>query len=116
MFNAAVIPARCNNRSLYGMTVEESPSCDWVRVWAFPMTERQMSHEGYGNASIQGSLDATEAYPGCPYCKGKGFVECYSCGKITCYHGESSLVCAWCGTTMSSFYTGSRFDQSGGAL
>ncbi len=116
MINAAVIPARCSDRRLFGMTVEETPEHDWVRVWAFPMTERMLQHEGYEKTSIRGSLNATPYYPGCPYCKTKGFVECGFCKKITCYHEESFLICAWCGKKLTNMLVSNSFDQSIGAF
>jgi hypothetical protein len=98
------------------MRVEKRGS-DWVRTWAFKIDEARAKHEGYDTVRINGSLDAAEGYPGCPYCGEAGFALCH-CGKMNCSsgfdvnsRGESELTCNWCGAT-GTYSNSDNFDVS----
>lgn len=111
---AQIILSKCpKSNKLYGMRVEKRND-DWVRTWAFPLSESQASHEGYNKNVISGSLDAVDNYPGCPYCEAFGFVvHGINCGKMSCYHGEESMKCEWCGEIMLGISEVSSFEVSG---
>lgn len=46
---------------------------DWYRTWAFPLNEKNVSHEGDNQTRIHGSLKTIDGYPGCPHCGAKAF-------------------------------------------
>ena len=111
---ATVITMRCTRgKRPYGVRVQKTGG-DWVRTWAYEMTEAQMKHEGYDQTSVNGSLSVTSEYPGCPHCGTMGFVQCGRCHKMTCYNGETALTCQWCGTMMDNLVSADRFDVEGG--
>jgi hypothetical protein len=103
--NANVMLARCAvHKKLFGIRIEERGD-DWVRTWAFPIDETRAKHEGFDKTEIEGSLDPTPEYPGCPYCKNVFLLQC-TCGKMICCErkssdenaeGEYSVTCEWCG-------------------
>jgi len=112
---AEVVVARCpKNKKTYGVRVEQRER-DWVRTWAFPIDEEKAKHEGFDSNTISGSMNATEEYPGCPYCKTKGFVLCGKCKKMGCDSGivEGIYTCPWCGNS-GTVYGAEKFDVSGG--
>ena len=112
---AAVLVAKCpKHKLLYGIRTQKMNDGDWWRTWAFPIDEKRARREGYDQTIVQGSLNCTEDYPGCPYCKKTGFYECGSCHKIVCYSGESQVVCPWCGSLCENFIDTDSFNFSGG--
>lgn len=115
---ASVILAKCSkNRGMYGVRIQRMEDGDWWRTWAFPIEERRARNEGYGCEAVRGNLRATGDYPGCPYCGSKGFVQCNTCHKITCWEGEHSKDCQWCGTRMENITPASDpFTVSGGDI
>jgi hypothetical protein len=101
--NATVVLARCSKtKNCFGIRVEQRGK-EWVRTWAFPIDERKAKREGFdaNKVNLSGQDDA---YPGCPYCKDRGFAKC-SCDKIGCLGGlqkKGELMeypCPWCGQT-----------------
>lgn len=87
---------------------------DWWRTWAFKMKPQSATREGYDKTMVQGNLNAVEEYPGCPYCGTFGFVQCGSCQKISCWNGETSLICPWCGQHMDNIVAATdKFSVSG---
>lgn len=100
---ASILLVKCpNNRKTFGVRIQKMNDGDWWRTWAFKLNETQAKSEGYDRTQAVGNLYSTEDYPGCPYCGTDGFVQCHNCHKISCWHGESSLKCAWCGETMNN--------------
>jgi len=88
---------------------------DWWRTWAFKIKPQHAKSEGYDKTQVQGNLNSTEEYPGCPHCGTKGFVQCGKCQKISCWNGETSLVCSWCGNKMESIVSSTeKFSVTGG--
>jgi transcription elongation factor Elf1 len=78
------------------MRIEEC-NHDWVRTWAFKISERKATHEGYEKAKSSGSMQPTPEYPGCPYCGSMDIAQC-ACGKLFCWTDETNTaVCPWCG-------------------
>ncbi len=111
---ANILLCKCSKESqMYGVRVQKMQDGDWWRTWAFKIKPRNAKSEGYDAVPIQGSLNQTKEYPGCPYCGTSGFVQCGQCNKITCYKGESSLICSWCGRKLENFVTEEKFDVSG---
>ena len=94
---ASVTLAKCpRSKDLYGMRIEEREN-DWVRTWAFKISEQKAKHEGYESEKKSGSMQPTPEYPGCPYCGAMGIAQC-SCGKLFCWRSETgTAVCPWCG-------------------
>ena len=114
MNNLSIILCRCpGNKKLFGIRAQQTPEGDWLRTWAFPISESDAKAEGYDRSRIQGSLSHTAEYPGCPYCGNTGFVICVNCKKMSCYNQEE-IDCPWCGTHMSSFTIAERFDVMAG--
>ena len=113
---ATVILAKCSKaKRTYGIRIQKMEDGDWHRTWAFPVDEKRACNEHYDETSVQGNLRATEKYPGCPYCGTKGFVQCGSCHKISCWNGESRMTCPWCGNDMVDIAPATKkFDVSGG--
>lgn len=99
---ANVILIKCGQaKKTFGVRIQKMKDGDWARTWAFRINDTQAQSEGYDKNQIQGSLYATEEYPGCPYCKTDYFVQCSHCNKISCYSGGEIATCAWCGRTLS---------------
>ena len=111
---ANVIMCRCGKCSkVYGIRVERMADGDWYRTWAFKLSEKSAGREGFDKTPIRGNLNATLEYPGCPYCGTIGFVQCGYCGRISCWNGESSLNCSWCGKLMENIVDANeKFDVS----
>ncbi len=95
---ANILLAKCpRSHSTFGMRVEKRGG-DWVRTWAFKIKEESAVKEGFDKTKIEGSFDAVDEYPGCPYCGSYGFIVCGRCGKISCYSGDGRTAeCEWCG-------------------
>lgn len=114
---ANVLLCKCNKTSrMYGVRVQKMKDGDWWRTWAFKIKPANARSEGYDATPIQGSLNVTAEYPGCPYCGTLGFVQCGVCKKITCHNGEESLTCQWCGRKLENFVTAEKFDVDGGGF
>jgi hypothetical protein len=78
------------------MRIEERNN-DWVRTWAFKISENKAMNEGYESVKGSGSMQKTPEYPGCPYCGSFSIAQC-SCGKLFCWSSRSNAVsCPWCG-------------------
>ena len=113
---AVIIMQKCSKKkAMFGVRVEKMSDGDWWRTWAFPMKETQARNEGYDKNSVRGNMYATEDFPGCPYCESTGFVQCGICKKLTCWNGESSMDCGWCGKKMNNIVVSKDgFELSGG--
>lgn len=100
MINVVIVMARCSRDKLsFGIRLEEKSPRQWTADWAFAVKETLAKKEGYGRNEIRGAFLLDGAYPGCPYCKVKGFVKC-GCGKVACWDSERTTVtCPWCGDT-----------------
>ena len=110
---AKVILSRCKDKKhLFGMRVQEHNG-DWVRTWAFPIQEETALQEGFDKVQIQGKLNVTDEYPGCPFCGSKEFFVCGKCKKINCYYGEEITTCRWCGSSADT-KGADNFDVTGG--
>lgn len=97
---ANVIIAKCRHSKMpFGIRIERRPDAVWYCNWAFPITERGASNEGYGDTMISGQMALDEDYPGCPYCRADAWFSCGKCGKLTCYGGEERVTCAWCSSS-----------------
>jgi len=100
--NAKVILARCSqNRACFGIRIEQRGH-EWVRTWSFPLDENKARREGYNAASTVTMSGIDDNYPGCPFCKNIGIVQC-ACDKIGCggggrdYGNYAEYSCPWCG-------------------
>ena len=116
--NAKVIMSRCSkNKKSFGIRIEERGR-DWVRTWAFPIDERKATREGFAANTVTGSMNADDAFPGCPHCGSVGFVQC-GCGKISCDGGVinrgnyADFTCPWCNEKIS-LQAANSFDVAGG--
>lgn len=109
---ATVVLCRCpEGKKTYGVRFEKIQAGRWKYTWAFPLREVSAKREGYDDITVDGSIEADQTYPGCPYCGTGGFVIC-GCGKLTCFIGEGEQYsCAWCGALFDHLtaYDGSGF-------
>ena len=111
---ANIVLFKCSReKKYYGVRVQKVDG-DWVRTWAFKISEKNAKAEGYDVQPIRGNLYSTDEYPGCPYCSLKSFVQCNKCGKISCWGGETTLICPWCESRMQNIAsTSEEFDVDG---
>lgn len=94
---AFVITAICSRtQRMYGITIDKIPSGHSL-IWAFPLTKKQASNEGFVSTSICGNIETDVNYPGCPHCGTKQFYVCNNCKSVVCYHGEKQVKCPTCG-------------------
>ncbi len=116
--DATILMIHCYNQNrVFGARTERMRDGDWWRTWAFPISERIAHAEGYDKTPVRGNLYCTEEYPGCPYCGSKGFVHCNKCHKLTCWNGETKMVCPWCNNNMDNIVTATEeFDLTGGSM
>jgi len=112
---ASVALAKCpRSNGLYGMRIEEREN-DWVRTWAFKISEQKAKHEGYESAKKSGSMKPMPEYPGCPYCGAMDIAQC-SCGKLFCWRSETNTAtCPWCGQK-GEYHTVKSLDVEGKGL
>lgn len=114
VLEANVVAAKCRNaRKMYGIRIEKRTDKTWYCTWAFPISEKGASNEGYGTTMISGRVDLDTEYPGCPYCGSTGWVSCGKCGKLTCWGDETKFKCTWCGNT-GTVTASDTFDLTGG--
>lgn len=101
---ANILLFKCSKANqMYGVRIQKMKDGDWWRTWAFKIKPHNAKSEGFDRTPVQGNLNETEEYPGCPYCGTHRFVQCGKCEKISCWNGEMSLVCPWCGVRMENF-------------
>ena len=110
---ATVVVARCRKtKEPFGIRIEKKDDGAWHCTWAFKTTDKLLSRESYEeNVEVSGQILLDPEYPGCPYCGAAGWCNC-SCNKLTCWDGESSVTCAWCGE-VSEVGAASDFDLEG---
>lgn len=86
-------------KKIIGVRIQKTEDNNWIRTWAFKINDKKAINEGYDKTNVQGSLAATNDYPGCPYCGTRGFFKCGICGKINCFNNEEVVTCNWCGNS-----------------
>jgi len=105
----------CKHNKIFGIRVEKREN-DWIRTWAFRISESSAAREGFDRTKITGSLQASSEFPGCPHCGAHGLFLC-ACGKISCFDGESkSVLCYWCDTKVDNLSYSKSLNVSAGAL
>lgn len=116
--DATIIMIHCSKQhKAFAARAEKKSDGDWWRTYAFPISERIAHAEGYDQTPVRGNLYCTENYPGCPYCGSMNFVHCNKCHKLTCWHGESKMICPWCGNHMDNIVTATdKFELTGGSM
>ena len=57
MKQAKIMIGRCNDKRPFAIRVEYENN-DWVRTWAFELSERMLKNERYGEEKITGSFYA----------------------------------------------------------
>ena len=55
MKQAKIMIGRCNDKRPFAIRVEYKNN-DWVRTWAFALSERMLKNERYGEEKITGSF------------------------------------------------------------
>jgi hypothetical protein len=111
---ASVYISKCNTSGKMWATRVERMGNEWVRTWAFPISEEIAKGEGFDKVSLSGEFPCTDEFQGCPYCGAFGFVKCGACGKLTDDDGETDeFACNWCGNT-GTLTTVDTMDFSGG--
>ena len=99
--NEAVIPlAKCKKtHKLFGIRTAKLSHQNWDMTWAFPIKENSAKREGYDKVFVQGSVNISETYPGCPYCGAMSWVSCGVCKRLTCLSPNArTFTCEWCET------------------
>ena len=93
--------ARCGRlKDLFGIRFQETQKGSWAGTWAFRISEDTARREGYHNDMIKGTFNMDD-YPGCPYCGGRGFFICNTCGKVVCLpEVVPTVTCSWCGRSL----------------
>ena len=113
MKEVTIIQTRCQrSKQLFGIRAEKIREGEWLCNWAFKMSEKTAANEQYGETPVSGRMAFDAEYPGCPYCGTIGWFICGKCGRVTCYSGESTTTCGWCGNT-APCTVGDRFDLKG---
>lgn len=103
---AKVLIQKCTKANKpIGVRVQRMEDGDWWRTWAFKINPRSAADEGYDKNEIEGNLEITEEYPGCPYCGTKNLIQCGNCQKLSCWNGEDKLKCPWCDFMMDEIVT-----------
>ena len=114
MNQATVVMAKCRRtKQPYGIRLEQKSDGVWYCTWAFKLSERAAAREGYGALRISGRFDVDIEYNGCPYCGARGWLNCGSCGNLTCNAGETRVTCSWCNLSGESS-SAVDFDLSAG--
>lgn len=115
---AKVVLSKCpkvkENEGLFGIRIQKKKK-DWIRTWAFKIDPRKASREGYDEETVTGSFQATDDYPGCPYCHTKSFVLCGYCDRLFCWNGKKEVTCPWC-KSRAGVKDSDSFDVSGGGF
>lgn len=109
--DAVIVLSKCvKTHRTFGIRAEKISRNHWTFTWAFPIKEASAQREGYDRTTVNGEIDFSDEYPGCPYCgDDSGFILCPRCNKISCgYESERIWPCDWCGNVASgiSDYTG----------
>ena len=111
---ATVIIAKCKQSKLpFGIRTEKESDGAWYFTWAFKISEKAASREGYGSTLISGRVAFNNEYPGCPYCGSSTAFCCDNCGNLTCHGNKKTVTCAWCGSKGETVEA-EHFDLYGG--
>lgn len=99
---ALIVVSRCSQtKGSFGIRMQRNGAGSWLMTWAFKLSEKRASEEGYGSSMVSGSILTSNVYPGCPYCSSESWVQCGRCGKLTCHHytqaKKQTFTCAYCG-------------------
>lgn len=115
VIQANVIMSKCrHSKAPFGIRIEQREDTVWYCTWAFKISEKKASGEGYMNNKISGQVEFDSGYPGCPHCGGNGWVKCGKCGRLACWGTDAAkFTCPWCGMS-SGTRTADRFDLQGG--
>jgi len=77
VIQANLILAKCrHSKAPFGIRIEQREDNIWYCKWAFIISEKKASSEGYTNNKISGKVDFGDDYPGCPHCGGNGWAKC----------------------------------------
>ena len=109
---ATVITAKCHKtKKTFGIRAQKDNN-KWLFTWAFDLPEKTAKIEGYEQTNINGIIDFSHIYPGCPHCGSLGFYQCGNCKKITCWNGEKNKdICPHCGNENSFGKATDKFDS-----
>ena len=111
MKEATVIMATCQkSKNTFGIRAEKISNA-WHFTWAFPMSKKAASREGYDSTTVNGQVLVDSEYPGCPDCNGHGFIHCHACSKVVCWDGKTpNFKCPVCGNQGEIMIT-EKFDN-----
>ena len=114
MNEATVVLCKCGrSKKTFGIRIEKRQGT-WWETWAFPISDKSASNEGYDNVQITGNINIDPSYPGCPYCGTSNWVNCGNCNKLTCWDSsKKEAVCECCGNRGTPEYA-DDFNLSGG--
>jgi hypothetical protein len=111
---AQVLLSKCSKHGkTFGIRVEKRGN-DWIRTWAFPISDEAAKREGFDRTNITGSFNVTKEFPGCPYCGTHGMFFC-GCGKVSCIQTNAESVhCYWCNTRVNNLTAAESFSANAG--
>lgn len=112
---AVIALCKCGeSHKAFGVRFEQMTESSWTYTWAFKINEKSAKREGYDATVINGNIEPSDDYPGCPYCGSKYFMIC-GCGKLNCnILIGNKATCNWCGETGTvSDYAGGGFSAGG---
>jgi len=114
MPQATVLTVKCAaTQKLFGMRVQKFDD-SWVSTWAFKLSDETAKSEKYDKGQVNGSIYLGEEYPGCPYCRRRGFIQCGACKKLFDWDGETQKVtCVNCNKELTLNNAGGDFDIEG---
>lgn len=113
--DATVVLAKCQEgKKTYGVRMEKT-NLGWRYDWAFKISDQRAKAENYNETKITGAIYPDEKYPGCPYCGGKSFIICGTCGHLNCHNMKGKIfTCEWCGAQGElTSYDGAGITSSG---
>lgn len=71
---AVIVLCKCQEgRKTFGIRAEKQGTKHWLLNWAFPIKDAAAKREGYDKASINGAIEFSEDYPGCPLAVKAGY-------------------------------------------
>ena len=97
---ARIALCKCKEtKKIYGVRMEKAQE-GWNCTWAFPISEKSATREGYDATILKGNIGWTSEYIGCPYCGTITFTVCGSCQKLNCQTPTGEyFTCEWCGSS-----------------
>jgi hypothetical protein len=97
-----LVTARCSqSKKPFLIRFERQGKSAWIARTATPLSEQRLRNPALQGTEIQGKIQISGEYPGCPHC-GAGLLwldkSCNS--RVNCWNGaDPNVSCPWCGST-----------------